>query len=80
MMRMKEDKYSFSNIFFALLLIALVLYMCLTFKPVSREIHSYYQVYLGSDRIGLIKSADELYELIDKEHQEIKDKYNVTKV
>ena len=79
-MRMKEDKFNFSNILFGFIFSVLVIYMCLVFTPAKREIHSLYQVYLGSDKIGLIKSKDELYELIDKEQQEIKDKYNVTKV
>ncbi len=75
-----KGKYTFGNISFALLLCALLLYVSFTFDPVKREIHSYYQVYLGADKVGLIASKDELYELIDKEQQEIKDKYNVKKV
>ena len=78
-MRMK-DEYTFNNIMFTVVMCALLLFVSLTFDPVKREIHSYYQVYLGADKIGLIASKDELLELIDKEQKAIKDKYNVKKV
>lgn len=39
-----------------------------------------YQVYLDGNKIGLIKSKDELYSLINKEQSEIKDEYNVDQV
>ena len=39
-----------------------------------------YQVYLNGKKIGLISSKDELFNLIDSEQQEIKQKYNVNKV
>lgn len=77
---MKDEKTSISSVFFGLVISVLTIYMCLTFTPVQREIHSYYQVFLGSEKIGLIKSEDELYKLIDKEQQDIKDKYKVDKV
>ena len=59
---------------------SLIVYLCLTFKPAERQIHNYYQVYLGGEKVGLIASKDELLDLIDKEQKEIKDKYNVDKV
>ena len=77
---MKDDKVTFSNVLLCLVLIALTIYVCLGFDPVKREVHTYYQVFLGAEKIGLIKSDEELYKLIDKEQQEIKDKYNVDKV
>ena len=39
-----------------------------------------YQVYLNGEKIGLIKSKDALLNMIDKEQDEIKRKYNVDKV
>ncbi len=39
-----------------------------------------YQVYLDGEKIGLIESRDELYDLINKEQVEIKNKYKVDQV
>ncbi len=39
-----------------------------------------YQVYLDGEKIGLINSKDELYDLINNEQVEIKDKYKVNQV
>lgn len=39
-----------------------------------------YQVYLNGEKIGLINDRDELYNLIDTEQVEIKEKYGVDKV
>ena len=77
---MNKKEYSISSILFGALLSAFVIYMCLTFKPLEKKINNYYQVYLGGDKIGLIKSKDELYELIDEEQKEIKEFYHVDKV
>ena len=77
---MNKEKMSFGTIFIGFLISTLVIFMCVVFEPTKRQIHNYYQVYLGGDKIGLIKSDDELYNLIDKEQQEIKDKYKVDKV
>lgn len=77
---MNKKELTFSNVLFGIVTILFVVYMCLTFKPVERTINSYYQVFLGGERIGLIKSKDELYELIDNEQTELKEKYNVSKV
>ena len=41
---------------------------------------SFYQVYLDGDKIGLIDSKDELYDLINKEQIEIKNEYKVDQV
>ena len=75
-----DDKYSIKGILIGVLSIAFVLYMCLTFKPVERNINHCYQVYLGGEKIGLTYSKEDLHDLIDKEQQEIKEKYNVDKV
>ena len=39
-----------------------------------------FQVYLNGKKIGLIKSDQELYDLIDTEQAQLKEKYNVSKV
>ena len=41
---------------------------------------NYYRVYLKGEDIGLIKSSDELYALINKEQELIREKYNVENV
>lgn len=39
-----------------------------------------YQVYLHGEKMGLINDADELYDLINEEQKDIKEKYNVDNV
>ena len=39
-----------------------------------------YQVYLNGDKIGLIDDKQELYDLIDREQSQLKEKYHVDKV
>ena len=63
---MNKNELTISNILFGIFAIGIVLYMCLTFKPVERTINNYYQVSLGGERIGLIKSKDELYNLTNR--------------
>ena len=77
---MDKKEVTFSNVLFGLLMCAFIVYLCLIFEPAKREVHSYYQVYLGGEKIGLVKSKQELLDLIDEEQKEIKEKYNVTKV
>ena len=77
---MNKNGITIGNIIFGVFIIGLIVYLTLTFNPPKREIHNYYQVYLGGEKIGLIESKDELFDLIDKEQQEIKDKYKVDKV
>ena len=77
---MNKKEYTIGNIILGIFLSAFVIYMCLSFEPKKREVHNYYQVYLGGEKIGLIASRDELFDLIDREQQEIKDKYKVDKV
>lgn len=75
-----NNKISISGIVFGLLVSSLVIYMSLIFEPKKEQINEFYQVYLGGQKIGLINSKDELYNLIDKEQEGIKKKYNVDKV
>lgn len=77
---MNKKELTTANILFGIFVISIVLYMCLTFKPVERTVNNYYQISLGGERIGLIKSRDELYNLIDQEQTELKEKYKVNKV
>ena len=77
---MNKEKISISTIFFTFLIICLVIYMCITFEPIERKVNKYYQVYLSDKKVGLITSKDELYDLIDKEQDEIKKKYGVNKI
>lgn len=44
------------------------------------EPKSVYQVYLNGEKIGLINDSDELYNLINNEQKDIKEKYKVSKV
>lgn len=75
-----NNKISISGVIFTLLISTLVVYMTLSFEPKKEKINEFYQVYLGGQKIGLIYSKDELYNLIDKEQEGIKKKYNVDKV
>ena len=75
-----NNKISMSEIIFGLFVSLLVIYMTLTFEPKKDKINEFYQVYLGGQKIGLINSKDDLYNLIDKEQEGIKKKYNVDKV
>ena len=77
---MNNKEITIGSVLFGLLLCIFIAYMSLTFKPIGRQIHNYYQVYLGGEKIGLIVSKDELLDLIDEEQQDIKDKYKVDKV
>lgn len=80
MIAMNKDKYSISSILLGIFFAVLVIYLGFTFEPREKKVNSYYQVYLGGQKIGLIKSKDELYDLIDEEQKEIKNYYNVNKV
>lgn len=42
--------------------------------------NSVYQVYLNGQKMGMIADKDELYDLINEEQKDIKDKYDVDKV
>ncbi|MBR4178807.1 MAG: M23 family metallopeptidase [Bacilli bacterium] len=76
----EENNVTYKNILFGIVFCAIVAYLCITFVPIKKVIHNYYQVYLGGEKIGLISNKEELLNLIDEEQQEIKDKYHVDKV
>ncbi len=77
---MNKNQKSYGLIIFSIFLCAFVIYVCMTFKPVEKKIHNYYQVYLGGEKIGLIDSVDKLYDKINDEQQDIRKEYNVDKV
>lgn len=77
---MNKKDLSIGGIIFCVLSSIVIVYFCLTFEKVERKINECYEVYLGSENIGLVKSDKELYDLIDLEQQDLKDKYNVDKV
>jgi len=79
-MRMNKKGISIGTIILSTIIIALIVYMTIIFEPMNREVNQYYQVYLGGEKVGLIRSKEELYNLIDEEQKEIKEKYNVDKV
>lgn len=77
---MESEKTSINSIIFGVVLSIFVIFMCLTFTPRKLNVNTLYQVYLGGEKIGLIKNENDLYDLIDSEQKEIKEKYNVDKV
>lgn len=77
---MNKKGISIGTIILSTIIIALIVYMTIIFEPMNREVNQYYQVYLGGEKVGLIRSKEELYNLIDEEQKEIKEKYNVDKV
>lgn len=62
------------------LLIATLLGVCFFTEESYATPTSIYQVYLDGEKIGLINSKDELYDLINKEQVEIKEEYQVDQV
>ncbi len=77
---MNKKDITISTILFGLIIIIFTVYVSITFVPSVKHANKYYKVYLGGEKIGLISSEEELYNLIDKEQKVIKDKYNVDKV
>jgi murein DD-endopeptidase MepM/ murein hydrolase activator NlpD len=75
----KIKNFLISTIFIYIPLIAL---LSLGFYKQERyeEPKFQYQVYLDGEKIGLIESKDELYDLINKEQIEVKKKYNTDQV
>ena len=61
-------------------LMVLSVFLTTGFTKVSLEPKTVYRVYLKGKSLGIIESKDQLEKYIDKEQQEIKQKYNVKKV
>lgn len=74
------NKINYKTLFFIILMIGLITYLSFTFKITSQTANKLYEVYLSGKKIGLITSSNELYNLIDEEQTEIKEKYGVDKV
>ena len=74
---------NFKSIFLSIILVCFVslLTIIMVFSnPQKSTAKTLYQVYLNGNIIGKIKNADNLYNLIDKNQQNIKDQYGVEKV
>lgn len=65
---------------FCIIMSALIFGMGFVDKEDISNSVTLFQVYLNGKKIGLVASKQELYDLIDKEQEAIKQKYNVTKV
>jgi murein DD-endopeptidase MepM/ murein hydrolase activator NlpD len=65
---------------FIIVIFTILLFLCGMNSKVTSDPIEAYQVYLNGTKIGLIKSKDDLYDMIDQEQDEIKNKYNVDKV
>lgn len=76
----KKVKVKLSTVISMILLVGLIVYLSLTFTVRNKRVYEYYQVYLGGEKIGVIASADELYNMIDEEQKDIKEKYGVDKI
>ena len=68
------------GIIFCILMTVLIFGMGFVEKENLTNSITLYQVYLDGKKVGLIASDQELYDLIDKEQREIKEKYGVSKV
>ena len=75
-MKTKDKIYIF---LFCSVIVCLYLIMG-SYKHMNDDIYKVYNVYLDDTLIGVIDDKDELYNLIDKEQQSIKDRYNVKNV
>ncbi len=74
---------SFKNIFITSIitvLITILVFLVGFTKETNLNPVSVYQVYLDGQKIGLIRDKDKLYDLINKEGQDIKERYNVDQV
>lgn len=65
---------------FCILMGALIFGIGFVDKESNKDTVTLFQVYLNGKKIGLIKSDQELYDLIDTEQAQLKEKYNVSKV
>ena len=68
------------GVIFCILMGALIFGIGFVDKESNKDTVTLFQVYLNGKKIGLIKSDQELYDLIDTEQAQLKEKYNVSKV
>lgn len=64
----------------SILVMILSIFVSTGFTKISLQPQTVYRVYLKGKSLGLIKSKEELEDYIDKQQEEIKQKYNVKKV
>lgn len=58
----------------------LLFFMGLSFERLANSPRELYQVYIDGKIVGIITNEDELYNLIDKEQETLKEDYNVDKI
>jgi len=78
-MKMKDKKSIVLCALFTIVF-AIILTADFTYNTKIETPKEVYQVYLDGEKIGLIESKDELYDLINKEQIEIKNQYKVDQV
>lgn len=61
-------------------LVGVIMLLASTKNTLFESAKSYYQVYLNGQNLGIIKEANELYNLINEEQTSIKEKYGVSTV
>lgn len=74
------NKSKILGIIFCIFMSILIFGVGFVDKENNKDTVTLFQVYLNGRKIGLIKDDQELYELIDKEQTNIKEKYDVKKV
>ena len=74
---MKKD--NISAILLSVMMAIFIFFVGINVESIAQP-NQIYKVYLNGKTIGLIKSEDELVNLIDEKQEEIKKKYNVTKI
>lgn len=74
-----NKKGIFNGIILTILLSSLIFLVGYS-KAKNNETQKLYQVYLAGEKIGVIEDEQALYDLIDKEQKELKEKYNVDKI
>lgn len=74
------NKKSIRLVVFAVILSGLIFIMGIDRKGFASSLKTVYQVYLSGKLLGVIEEENELYDLIDKEQENLKKEYNVSKV
>jgi murein DD-endopeptidase MepM/ murein hydrolase activator NlpD len=74
-----NNKVSIWSILFTIVLCVLVFFLGMGKEKVSST-SKVYQIYLSGEKVGVVKNADALYDLIDKEQKALKKEYDVDKI
>jgi len=75
-----NKKLSLSLLLGGIFVVVLTTYLAFAFNVPDSVIHEYYQVYLNGKKIGLIESDQALYDMINDEQKDIKEKYGVENI